>query len=61
LPLFLPPCSPDLNPIQVAAFAKLKQGARTIEARWQAIGDICSLFTPQERWNFFRQDGYVSK
>jgi len=43
------------------AFAKLKQGARTIEPLWQAIGDICSLFTPQERWNFFRHDGYVSK
>ena len=63
-PLFLPPYSPDLNPIE-QAFAKLKQhlrkqGARTIEALWQAIGDICILFTPTECWNFFRHDGYAA-
>lgn len=63
-PLFLPPYSPDLNPIELA-FAKLKellrkQGARTIEALWQAIGDICLLFTPKECWNFFRHDGYAT-
>ncbi len=62
-PLFLPPYSPDLNPIELA-FAKLKellrkQGARTIEALWQAIGDICGLFTPDECWNFFRHSGYA--
>jgi len=62
-PLFLPPYSPDLNPIEMA-FAKLKQllrkfNARTIEALWQAIGDICALFTSQECWNFFRHDGYA--
>ena len=63
-PLFLPPYSPDLNPIEMA-FAKLKEllrklNARTIEALWHAIGDICALFTPMECWNFFRADGYVS-
>ena len=62
--LFLPPYSPDLNPIELA-FAKLKellrkQGARTIEALWQSIGDICALFSPQKCWNFFRHDGYAS-
>jgi len=62
-PLFLPPYSPDLNPIEMA-FAKLKQllrklNARTIEALWKAIGDICALFTSQECWNFFRHDGYA--
>jgi transposase len=62
-PLFLPPYSPDLNPIEMA-FAKLKEllrkkNARTIETLWQAIGDICALFTPAECSNFFRQDGYV--
>jgi transposase len=62
--LFLPPYSPDLNPIELA-FSKLKEllrkhGARTIEALWQAIGDICDLFSPQECWNFFRHDGYAS-
>ena len=60
----LGPYSPDLNPIELA-FAKLKellrkQGARTIEALWQSIGDICALFSPQECWNFFRHDGYAS-
>jgi transposase len=63
-PLFLPPYSPDLNPIELA-FAKLKellrkQGARTIEALWHAIGDICDIFTPTECWNFFRHDGYAA-
>ena len=62
-PLFLPPYSPDLNPIEMA-FAKLKEllrkkNARTIEDLWHAIGDICALFTPQQCWNFFREDGYV--
>jgi transposase len=63
-PLFLPPYSPDLNPIELA-FAKLKehlrkQGARTIDALWRAIGNICDLFTPTECWNFFRHDGYIT-
>ena len=62
-PLFLPPYSPDLNPIEMA-FAKLKQllrrfNARTIEALWLAIGDICALFTPQECRNFFRHHAYA--
>ena len=53
------------NPIELA-FAKPKellhkQGARTIEALWQAIGDICSLFTPTECWNFFHHDGYATE
>ena len=46
--LFLPPYSPDLNPIEMA-FAKLKahlraKAVRTIDALWRAIGDICDLF-----------------
>jgi transposase len=52
------------NTIELA-FAKLKellrkQGARTIEALWQAIGNIYNLFTPSECWNFFRHDGYIA-
>jgi len=63
-PLFLPPYSPDLNPIELA-FAKLKEllrklNPRTIGALCQAIGDICTLFTPRECWNFFRHDGYAA-
>ncbi len=61
--LFLPPYSPDLNPIEMA-FAKLKAHlnkakARTIEALWRAIGDICSLFTEHECWNYFTSAGYA--
>ena len=47
--LFLPPYSPDLNPIEMA-FAKLKahlraMAMRTIDELWKAIGQICDLFT----------------
>jgi transposase len=50
--LFLPPYSPDLNPIEMA-FAKLKahlraRAVRTIDALWQEIGHICDLFAPAE-------------
>lgn len=62
--LFLPPYSPDLNPIEMA-FAKLKAhlrriGARTFDQLIQALGDICDLFTPLECWNFIKHAGYVS-
>ena len=62
--LFLPPYSPDLNPIEMA-FAKLKAnlrriGARTIDALWQAIGDICALYSPDECWNYLKAAGYAS-
>lgn len=55
--LFLPPYSPDLNPIEMA-FAKLKAhlrsaAARTIDALWRAIGNICALFSPDECSNYF--------
>lgn len=60
--LFLPPYSPDLNPIEMA-FAKLKaylrkEKARTIDALWQAIGSICDLFSPEECYNYFNAAGY---
>lgn len=62
--LFLPPYSPDLNPIEMA-FSKLKAhlrrtGARTIDALWRAVGEICDLFEPQECWNFFKAAGYAA-
>jgi transposase len=60
--LFLPPYSPDLNPIEMA-FAKLKgllraKAARTIDALWQEIGRICDLFAPAECQNYFTAAGY---
>lgn len=62
--LFLPPYSPDLNPIE-QAFSKLKAhlrrvGARTYEHLIEAIGDICGLFHPSECHNFFKAAGYAS-
>jgi transposase len=54
--LFLPPYSPDLNPIEMA-FAKRK--ARTIDALWKAIGNVCALYSEQERWNYFKHAGYA--
>lgn len=62
--LFLPPYSPDLNPIEMA-FAKLKaylraMKARTIDALWKAIGNICDLYSPEECWNYLKEAGYVA-
>ncbi len=62
--LFLPPYSPDLNPIE-QAFAKIKAylrkaEARTFEALLQALGSICNLFEPQECWNYLKAAGYAS-
>ncbi|WP_442866007.1 IS630 family transposase, partial [Aminobacter sp. HY435] len=56
--LFLPPYSPDLNPIEMA-FSKLKsqlraRAIRTIDGLWQAIGDICTLYPPTECQNYFK-------
>ena len=50
--LYLPPYSPDLNPIE-QAFSKLKAhlrriGARTFDALIEALGAICGLFSPDE-------------
>ncbi len=57
-------CSPDLNPIEMA-FAKLKQllrkaKARTYDALWAAVGNICSLFEPNECRNYLKDAGYVA-
>ena len=54
--LFLPPYSPDLNPIEMA-FAKLKEllrqaQARTVDALWDLIGRTLNLFTPEECANY---------
>lgn len=60
--LFLPPYSPDLNPIELA-FSKLKahlkrMTPRTVDDLWRAAGKICELFEPIECKNFFKADGY---
>jgi transposase len=60
--LYLPPYSPDLNPIE-NAFAKLKAflrkaAARSIDSLWNAIGDALPEFTHAECANYFIAAGY---
>ena len=60
--LFLPPYSPDFNPIELA-FAKIKAqlkkaAARTVEALWDAIRDAIDAVTPSDARNFFSACGY---
>ena len=61
--LYLPPYSPDLNPIELA-FSKLKAHLRkaaehTIAGLLLRIGRVVKTFTPQECRNFLRHAGYV--
>ena len=61
---FLPPYSPDLNPIE-QVFAKLKTllrkaKERTSEATWRRIGKILNGFSAQECANYLRNAGYAS-
>jgi len=60
--LFLPPYSPDYNPIELA-FAKLKAllrkaGERTVDGLWRLLGRLLDEFTPRECRNFMSHCGY---
>jgi transposase len=60
--LFLPPYSPDFNPIEMA-FAKIKAllkkaAARTVHGLWDAIRDAIDAVTPQDAQSFFTACGY---
>jgi transposase len=60
---YLPPYSPDLNPIE-QLFAKLKAllrkiAARSVEALWTAVGLLVPQFALQECINYLRNSGYV--
>ena len=60
--LYLPPYSPDFNPIE-NAFAKLKAllrrlAARSLDRLWSALGRFIDLFTPQACANYFAAAGY---
>jgi transposase len=62
--LYLPPYSPDFNPIE-NAFAKLKAllrkaAERTIDGLWSAIGRSINRFTPTECRNYFIAAGYAA-
>ena len=59
---FLPPYSPDLNPIELA-FSKLKAllrkaGERTVDGLWAFLGRALDAFSPQECRHYFRHCGY---
>jgi transposase len=60
--LFLPPYSPDFNPIEML-FSKLKAllrkaAERTVEGLWSAIGQCLQSFTTRECANYFEAAGY---
>ncbi len=62
--LYLPPYSPDFNPIE-NAFAKLKAllrkaAERTVDELWRTIGRLLSAFTPAECANYFAAAGYTT-
>ncbi len=59
---FLPPYSPDSNPIE-KAFSRLKAmlrkaGERTVSGLWDLIGRLVDIFQPAECANYFRSCGY---
>ena len=60
--MFLPPYSPDLNPIELV-FAKIKQllrslASRTREALWQTMQSVLNRITASDAANCFRHCGY---
>jgi transposase len=59
---FLPPCSPDMNPIE-QVFAKLKNPVRAaapreVEALWKTIGDSLGRFASPECANYLANSDY---
>lgn len=61
---FLPPYSPDLNPIE-QAFAKIKHWMRhaqkrTIEDTWRHLGQLVQTIEPDECQNYLTNAGYAS-
>ena len=62
--LYLPPYSPDLNPIE-NAFSKIKAhlrkaAQRTLDGLWSAIADVIPKITRAESENYFVNAGYNS-
>ncbi len=62
--LNLPPCCPDMNPIE-QVFANLQHfwreaGARTVETRHEKIGALIDRFSPEECQNHIQNSGHGS-
>ena len=62
--MFLPPYSPDLNPIE-QVFSTLKTllrkaDERTVEDTWRRIGSLLDCFSPNECANYLIDSGYAS-
>lgn len=62
--VYLPPYSPDFNPIEMV-FAKLKHlvrsaGPRSVEALWNLLGRLVDAFPPDECLNYLRHCGYTA-
>lgn len=60
--MYLPPYSPDLNPIELA-FSKLKwllrsAAERSVDTLWSRLGQLLDAFPPQQCRNYFRHCGY---
>lgn len=64
-PVYLPPYSPDLNPIELV-FAKLKwllrsAAERTVSGLWNRIGELLDQFSPEECHNYLQHCGYATR
>jgi transposase len=60
--LFLPPYSPDLNPIEMV-FSQMKaklryEAHRSVEALWNALASVADAITPTQCASYFRHCGY---
>lgn len=60
--MYLPPYSPDFNPIEMV-FSKVKSllrkwSERNIQSLWQRLGEVLDYFPPEECRNYFRHCGY---
>jgi transposase len=63
--LFLPPYSPDLNPIEMA-FSKVKnelrrRRLRTMDELWDAFGESLDWIQPDEAHHYFNHAGYATE
>jgi transposase len=63
--VYLPPYSPDLNPIELA-FSKVKQALRSLAARsvaeqWSGVQPILDRVTASDATGFFRHCGYPTQ